>query len=672
MNRSSLDMEVTDIVYITAEAIVGLITVIGNGLVLAAIVKTRRLHTITNVFVGNLAIADIVVGILVAPSAALSFMGIPTNFYGCIFINCLILMFTNVSILMLLSVAFERFVAIKEPFLYHRLLSVRRAIYANICVWVVGSVLGLMPMYGWHGSYRDELGCRFTDVITYQYMVYFQFFGLVLVPLFIMLCIYIYILIIVRRHLRQTSALHNRFQQNGETSDGFHKDVRAAKMFALVILMFAIFWFPVNIFNCVSLFCGSGCYFPSEALLVAVVMSHANSSINPFLYATSNSRIKGAIKELFGIKLNADERSSTDHNYARHVPNGSASVMDNHVFPILNGNHSTNFKDDANPFVISHNGFRPDTNKLTSTDTNQNEDDDYATMLNSINHDTTRREASQNSNSQSPNHNPQPSQFSLSTSTTMDPLPGYTVGISKNQHRTVHDYMQTNHEDSQEEAFRLSASPPLSPLSDVGLSHCRHTDTHSHRYGQFSVDFSSAESFTKKGHQNSYHTNRKTIDRNNIPDSSELEGNDSFELDHNIVGNIQAAEKRCTTRTNLWCWNSSVYDVQNDLGHNSDSPSLCTSQNQNGSAASSDIFTNRRNDNRSAETTFSSISTPSITSNQPPQAQISVEQDLTFSDKTNNQSNLQQQLSIDTGPKSYGQVNEYGVIQIDTIEHTKL
>ena len=318
----------------------GLVSIIGNSIVLAAILRTRQLHTITNVFVGNLAIADIAVGVLVAPLAALSFEGLPRHFYGCVAVNSLILLFTNVSIFMLLAVALERFLAIKEPFTYQRVMTVRRAIFINMVVWLIGVVFGLVPMYGWNSGNRELDSCQFTAVISYQYMVYFQFFGLVLVPLSLMLAIYIYILIIVRRHTRQTNALHRQFQHNNPTtrsrrrnSDAaedrnFNKDVRAAKMFALVIFLFGLFWLPVNVFNCVSLFCGQRCEFAYEALLVAIVMSHANSCINPLVYAASNSRIKRAIKMLFGQHNSIDDLS-TDINVQGRSNNDSVYNREN-------------------------------------------------------------------------------------------------------------------------------------------------------------------------------------------------------------------------------------------------------------------------------------------------------------------------------------------------------
>ncbi|CAL1535686.1 unnamed protein product [Lymnaea stagnalis] len=357
-------METRDILYITAEIFVGLLSVFGNSIVVAAIWRTRRLHTITNTFVGNLAVADIVVGVLVAPCAALSFKGLPRNFYGCVFINSVILIVTNISILMLLAVALERFLAIKEPFVYQRLLTVRRGIYINLGIWVLGFLLGLVPMYGWNHGYHELTECQFTEVITYEYMVYFQFFGLVLLPLFLMMCIYIYILIIVRRHMRQTNALRTLFHHQQRSHDGFNKDVKAAKMLALVILFFGIFWLPVNIFNSLELFCKDTCKYPYPVLLAAIVMSHANSCINPFLYAASNSRIKRAIKEMFGFKTRPED-FSTDQNHLRHT-NGLSHGRE--VIGNPPSDPSVNASDPHQPFVISQDDFLKVCEKVASDD----------------------------------------------------------------------------------------------------------------------------------------------------------------------------------------------------------------------------------------------------------------------------------------------------------------
>ena len=292
------------IAYLTAEGVTALTTIMSNILVLAAILRTPKLHTVTNVFICNLALADIMVGFLVVPIAVAFSVGRSMNFYECLIMSCLIIMLTNVSIFMLLTVALERFWAIKAPFHYHRTMTVRRAIYANVFIWVLGILFGLVPMYGWNGGYSGYGPCSFPKVMAYEYMVYFQFFVVTLVPLFIMFCVYMSILKTVRKHVRRDTITSISFpapEDQKMPKKKISKDHRDAKLFAIIILMFAFCWLPINLFNAVSLFCPT-CYFPEETLNAAIFLSHANSSVNPFLFAGSNSQIKNAISNMLHCK----------------------------------------------------------------------------------------------------------------------------------------------------------------------------------------------------------------------------------------------------------------------------------------------------------------------------------------------------------------------------------
>ncbi|KAK7933331.1 hypothetical protein WMY93_004227 [Mugilogobius chulae] len=71
--------------------------------------------TITNFFVVSLAVADIAVGVLAIPFAIVISTGFCSNFYGCLFIACFVLVLTQSSIFSLLAIAIDRYIAIKIP-----------------------------------------------------------------------------------------------------------------------------------------------------------------------------------------------------------------------------------------------------------------------------------------------------------------------------------------------------------------------------------------------------------------------------------------------------------------------------------------------------------------------------------------------------------------------------
>ena len=306
-------MDERDQLYISFEAIMGGLTVIGNGLVLLAIYKNRRLQTVTNCFIASLALADFLVGIIVAPLAALSYLGLPHNFYGCVFTNSIVIVFTQVSIFNLVAVACERFVAIKNPFAYQELLTMKRAVLINICVWILGMFIGLIPLFGWNlqSEVTDQWRCNFVTVIDMNYVVYFHFFGCIVVPLILITAIYSYIFYAVRKQLLQIAALEiTEASSNNRRMPRFKKEVKAAKSLAIVIVLFAFCWIPIHILNTMSLICSTSCPYPLELLLATIVLSHANSAVNPVIYAYGNSNFKHAFKKMFGMK--PDENFTTN------------------------------------------------------------------------------------------------------------------------------------------------------------------------------------------------------------------------------------------------------------------------------------------------------------------------------------------------------------------------
>lgn len=101
----------------------------------------------------SLAVADLFVGVLAIPCAVLTGLGLPHhNLPVCLLLLSVLIVLTQSSVLSLLAVAAERYVAILLPLQYQRLMSPRNARLALGLTWTLAVVSGAVPLMGWHNS----------------------------------------------------------------------------------------------------------------------------------------------------------------------------------------------------------------------------------------------------------------------------------------------------------------------------------------------------------------------------------------------------------------------------------------------------------------------------------------------------------------------------------------
>ncbi|KAF7653727.1 hypothetical protein LDENG_00079260 [Lucifuga dentata] len=287
------------LVYIGLELVIACLSVVGNVLVCWAVCLNSNLQSITNFFVVSLAVADIAVGLLAIPFAITISTGFCSNFHGCLFIACFVLVLTQSSIFSLLAIAVDRYIAIKNPLRYHSLVTGPRAKSIIALCWVFSVGIGLTPMFGWNAGVNTTSSsscpegmteCLFEGVVTLDYMVYFNFFGCVLVPLVVMLVIYAHIFMAARRQLRLTglkvASVQGQMPASSHSPPStFQKEVHAAKSLAIIVGLFAVCWLPLHIINCFNHLCQE-CGRPHIWVMnIAIILSHANSVVNPFIYA---------------------------------------------------------------------------------------------------------------------------------------------------------------------------------------------------------------------------------------------------------------------------------------------------------------------------------------------------------------------------------------------------
>lgn len=96
----------------------------------------------------------------------------------------------------------------------------------------------------------------------------------------------------------------------------------------IIVVFFIICWTPLYTINTVLAFCEK-CAISLEATLLSIILSHANSAVNPFLYAFYMKDFRAGIKNLFGLTYdddNAIEFASVTSRTKHEVANGVGGV----------------------------------------------------------------------------------------------------------------------------------------------------------------------------------------------------------------------------------------------------------------------------------------------------------------------------------------------------------
>ncbi|XP_013371952.1 PREDICTED: adenosine receptor A3 isoform X2 [Chinchilla lanigera] len=276
--------------YFTMEAFIGLFAVVGNVLVIWVIKLNPSLRTTTFYFIVSLALADIAVGLLVIPLAIVTSLNISMHFYSCLFMCCVLLIFTHASIMSLLAIAVDRYLRVKLTIRYKRVTTQRRIWLALGLCWLVSLLVGLTPMFGWNGKLTSKelqnvtmCPCSFLPTMSMEYMVFFSFFTWIFIPLVVMCAIYLNIFYVIRNKLSQNVSASK------ETGAFYGREFKTAKSLFLVLFLFALCWLPLSIINCALYFKVS---ISDDVMFLGILLSHANSMMNPIVYACKIKKFK--------------------------------------------------------------------------------------------------------------------------------------------------------------------------------------------------------------------------------------------------------------------------------------------------------------------------------------------------------------------------------------------
>lgn len=302
-------------------SLVILLTVGGNVLVCLAVCASRRLRCLTNCFIVSLAVTDLLLGLLVLPFSALLQLNKdwPLGPAFCNFYTSMDVMLCTASILTLLAISVDRYLAVTMPLRYASLVLPWRVAVAMASVWTVSVAVSFLPIQmGWNtvngtvqnlGPWAQKRKCRFElnrpYVLTDSLLTFY-------LPLVAMCWTYLRILRIARAQAkrivraRPTCITSNNGRNNPSSSITVVSSITAVALrehkatmtLAAVIGAFVVCWLPYFIlFTVLGLQEHAD---PSEAPGFSIVLwlGYANSALNPILYGALNRDFRSAYTHL--------------------------------------------------------------------------------------------------------------------------------------------------------------------------------------------------------------------------------------------------------------------------------------------------------------------------------------------------------------------------------------
>lgn len=279
--NSSADLSTIEANFLASvNVIFSICGVFGNVLVFIVVARNRQLHTVTNMFITSLALADLLVCLVAQPMYAVFLYGLPPNpAYG---ITRKTFSFVSVlaSISNLAAVTIDRYIAIVSPMQYQLKANFKSAFILLSFIWVVSLGLGIPS--GIKQSVQH---------ITVYYIVALV---MIIVP------IYVRIYFIARRQARviarQVEHIEKDLKSRGE------RENIAAKTIGNVLSVFIICWLPVIVLPMIFRYSVNS-RTVRRLLKWAQTLALCSSAVNPVIYSLKTQIFKKELRKFYRVAL---------------------------------------------------------------------------------------------------------------------------------------------------------------------------------------------------------------------------------------------------------------------------------------------------------------------------------------------------------------------------------
>lgn len=277
-----------------------LVGILGNAFVLIVFFLQRSRWTVPEIYLGNLALADLILlaGLPFWAMNILNYFYWPYGDFLCKIVNLSIVVNMYTSIYMLVMVNIDRYLALVLTMKARWLRRRRNAKAVCFCLWLFGLVMGIPTvMYRTvqYDPFLQNSACIIdypSDSIKVANSIKLNLVGFTLPFLAIVFCA-----------CNIVHALHSRIE-NVHTQDG--NDRKATVLVCAVTLLFLICWGPFHIITFLDLLCElsvldimSWYHTLDIGSQFSAYLAFLNSSLNPLLYVFTGRYFRRKVSEIY-------------------------------------------------------------------------------------------------------------------------------------------------------------------------------------------------------------------------------------------------------------------------------------------------------------------------------------------------------------------------------------
>ncbi|XP_059050673.1 prolactin-releasing peptide receptor-like [Achroia grisella] len=294
-----IDVDVVQVAFCILYTLIFVLGVFGNVLVCYVVFRNRAMQTVTNLFITNLALSDILLCLFAVPLTPMyTFIG--RWVFGRLL--CHLMPYAQgtsvyISTLTLTSIAIDRFFVIIYPF--HPRMKLNTCIFIIVFIWIFslvvtcpyGLFMGLLITRNktyceesWPSDRSRRIFGVFTTVLQF------------LIPFLVIAICYTCVSIRLNDRARSKPGAKNTRREEADRD----RKKRTNRMLISMVAIFGISWLPLNLINIFNDFYAQmtewNYYYVS--FFLAHSMAMASTCYNPFLYAWLNENFRKEFKQV--------------------------------------------------------------------------------------------------------------------------------------------------------------------------------------------------------------------------------------------------------------------------------------------------------------------------------------------------------------------------------------